>query len=78
MTSGVVLRLDGSTASAIPNLELVADSNFEHVPSGDLHLSATAPDAVDEADPAYLKQVPEDIDGQLRDLEPDYGADERL
>jgi hypothetical protein len=78
ISSAAAVRLDGSTANADPNLELVVDAGFEHAPSGDLHLSAFDVGAVDASDAAWLTDVPEDIDGQPRDATPDFGADERF
>lgn len=76
LSTGSVARLDGSTASSTTNAEIVTDTYFDQAPTGDLHLTINAIDAIDACDPAHLKAVPEDIDGQPRTGDPDCGADE--
>jgi len=65
---------DGARAEAASNLENAPASLFRGFEKGDLRLARGAAAAVDKGVP--LKSVPEDFEGDRRDLKPDLGADE--
>jgi hypothetical protein len=67
---------DGAQAADTGNVTNAQNSWFINVPTGDLHLMASATAVIDQAAP--LAQVPTDFDGDPRLLGagPDIGADE--
>jgi hypothetical protein len=75
LVSHVLLTRDGAVATIEGNIESAPLSWFENVPAGDLHLTALATTPVDGG--VLLGGLCDtDIDGDLRDAQPDVGADE--
>jgi hypothetical protein len=70
------LDRDGASASGTGNLTGAGSAWFADAGVADLHLAASAVDAIDQA--ASLPQVPDDFDGDARPVgaAPDVGADE--
>ena len=73
-----VRRLDGSLADTGSNIENLNNSEWVSVSTGDMHLAPAATTPIGAGDPAYLADVPDDVDGQTRTDPPDAGMDERL
>jgi hypothetical protein len=67
---------DGGQGAVVGNITGAEGGWFVDAASGDLHLRATAADAIDRA--SYLADVPDDFDGDTRPVgaAPDVGADE--
>jgi hypothetical protein len=67
---------DGASGVLTGNLTNAVSNWFADASSGDLHLAASASQAIDQA--ALLPQVTDDFDGQLRPygVAADVGADE--
>jgi hypothetical protein len=76
LTDGPILQRDGASGTLTGNLTSAAPGWFVEAPSGDLHLSASAASAIDQAAP--LADVTDDFDGDARPIgpAPDVGADE--
>jgi hypothetical protein len=73
---GRITQRDGAMATASNNKEGVAASDFKDAANGDLHLAATATDAIDQG--LALPEAGLDIDGEphAAGAAPDLGADE--
>jgi hypothetical protein len=71
------LDRDGAGATATGNVTDAQSDWFVNAAAADLHLVASATDAIDQA--TSLPQVPDDFDGDTRPIgsAPDVGADER-
>lgn len=74
LLSHPVKARDGATAKTSANLASLPASWLVDPSQGDLHLTANAMAAIDAGVPH--PEAPVDIDGQLRDVKPDLGADE--
>jgi hypothetical protein len=74
LTDGPIQLRDGATGALTGNFTQASLSWFANVAGGDLHLTASATGAIDQAAP--LGMVGDDYDGQLRGSQPDLGADE--
>ncbi len=72
----ILLDRDGAQASGAGNLTNAAAGWFVNAAQGDLHLTADATAAIDQA--TTLAEAPTDIDGETRPMgdAPDVGADE--
>jgi len=67
---------NGASASLAANLDHQPLSLFVDGAGGDLHLVAHAQETIDKGVPVGGNLCSDDIDGDLRDLTPDIGADE--
>jgi len=75
LVSYLLLTRDGAVATVEGNIESAPLSWFENVPTGDLHLTALATTPVDGG--VHLGGLCDtDFDDDLRDSQPDVGADE--
>lgn len=69
-----ILRSENSLIDSIGNVETVPNSVWLQPRLGDLHLVPSAQLAIGMADPTVA--LPDDLDLQPRDADPDAGADE--
>ena len=67
---------DGASASLTTNLDYQPVSLFVDGAGGNLHLAENANVAIDKGSPIGENLCNDDIDGDLRDITPDIGADE--
>jgi hypothetical protein len=76
LTNMAIINRDGANGTLTDNVTNAQTSWFVNAAAGDLHLRATATDAIDQA--ATLDDVPDDFDGDARPIgpAPDVGADE--
>jgi hypothetical protein len=67
---------DGAQGILVDNITSAGTDWFVDAASGDLHLRATATEAIDQAKP--MAEIPDDFDGEVRPIgpAPDIGADE--
>lgn len=71
-----ITNRNGASGTVDTNLEGAGFSLFEDAPGGDVHLLASASDAIDQG--VAVDEAGVDIDGETRDEgAPDLGADER-
>ncbi len=77
LTSDRLLPRDGAQATLDGNLDYCPLSWFTDVAAGDLHLAASA-GAIDAGTPLNPGLADTDVDLEIRDAEPDVGADERI
>lgn len=75
LTDGTILRRDGAQGVVHTNYTQATASLFVNAAAADLHLAATAVQAIDQG--ATLPEVLVDFDGDSRSGAPDLGADER-
>ncbi len=75
LVSHLLLTRDGAVATSEGNIESAPMSWFENVTAADLHLTTSASSPVDGG-VLLGGQCDTDIDGDLRDDQPDVGADE--
>ena len=76
LASHNLMERDGASASLTSNLDYQPVSLFVDGAGGDLHLKENANVAIDKGAPIGENFCYDDIDGDLRDITPDIGADE--
>ncbi|MBI2559504.1 hypothetical protein HYW20_09345 [Candidatus Woesearchaeota archaeon] len=75
LISGQISIRDGAVPTQQGNVQQASSSLFADPSNGNLHLLSTAAAAINKG-VSLSGLVPYDIDGQLRDSQPDIGADE--
>jgi hypothetical protein len=78
LTSHAQRERDNASASTAGNLDNATADLFVDASNGDLHLTETASQAIDQGIAISGDDCTHDIDGDMRQAQPDIGADERI